>query len=97
LASDDTQESLCQTGDFRNFTAIVLCPADLNQEQWRDAGADACGDRKPCAAWIWTNEEIMPAEAPETPEDFSQEQIVNAVAIWVNEDQNLITIAPVTD
>lgn len=89
------QPTGCSVRDRRDFTVIVICPKELSQDSLRNAGLEACGSTKPCAAWIWVDEQKAPAVAPKTPEDFSRVQIVSAVAIWVNEDQKLITISPV--
>ncbi|MFK5981001.1 MAG: hypothetical protein QM488_19195 [Rhizobiaceae bacterium] len=82
----------CSVLDTNDFTVVVICPEGLDQSGWRDAGAKACGLLKPCAAWIWVDPKIAPKTAPSTPTLFSQEQIANAVAIWVNEKQELIMI-----
>ena len=82
--------------DTNELVTVVFCPPGLSQTALRDAGVQACGTRKPCAAWIWDDPARAPATTPPTPTDMSPEQIAAAVAVWVNESNQLITISPVT-
>ena len=50
------------------------------------------GMRKPCGAWIWDDVKNMPALAPDSHDKLSKAQVSSAVAIWVNEKQELITL-----
>ncbi len=86
------EDSKCSVRDQSDFTVVVICPEGLDQTGWQEAGAKACGSLMPCAAWIWTDPEVAPKTAPSTPTMFSQEQLTSAVAIWVNEKKQLITI-----
>ena len=88
-----SDKSQCTVRDLREYTAIVICPSGLDSEQWHQAGVEACGALLPCQAWIWSDAEIAPETAPDAPTDMTREQIAGAQAIWVNEKQQLITIA----
>ena len=87
----------CLVRDHNALVTVVICPAGLDQPDWREAGVEACGARKPCAAWIWDDPKKAPEITPPTPTDMSREEIVSAVAIWVNETSQLITISPVSE
>jgi len=90
-------ESECLVRDHNELVTVVICPTGLSQLEWHDAGVAACGARKPCAAWIWDDPEKAPEVAPPTPTELSREEITDAVAIWVNETANLITISPANE
>jgi len=90
-------ESECLVRDQNELVTVVICPTGLSQLEWHDAGVAACGARKPCAAWIWDDPEKAPEVAPPTPTELSREEITDAVAIWVNETANLITISPANE
>lgn len=91
LASADVTQ--CVVRDNGNYTIVVVCPKGLDQQGMRDAGVNACGDRLPCAAWIWDDTDKAPETAPSTPEEFTQEQVASAKGIWVNETEQLIMIS----
>jgi hypothetical protein len=74
------------------MVAVVICPPGLKQSDWRDAGVEACGTRKPCGAWIWDDAEKAPDKAPPAHDKLAKDQITSAVAIWINEQSKLITL-----
>jgi hypothetical protein len=88
-------ESKCELRDQAGFVAVLICPQGLEQEDLKNAGETACGTRMDCQGWIWDDAVNAPEKAPETPEDLTQEQISSSVGIWVNGNQNLITLEKV--
>src|SRR5262245_46223025 len=88
------EASKCFIRDRNEFMAVVVCPVGLNQEDWREAGVEACGSRTACAAWIWDDPAKAPKAAPTTPAPTNKEDIISAVAIWVNGNKKLVTISP---
>lgn len=90
--AQDSDKKACEAGDRNGMVAIVICPAGLEQEDWKAAGEMACGEELPCGAWIWEDAALAPQSAPERHDLLSKEQITNASAIWVAEEQQLILI-----
>jgi hypothetical protein len=85
----------CQLRGRNGPVAVILCPKGQNQEVWQQAGVKACGTNYPCGAWIWESNEEIPTTVPALPTDFTPTQIRNAVAVWVAEKGQLITISKV--
>ena len=90
-------ESGCLVRDTNELVTVVICPSGLEQGDWQKAGVEACGNRKPCAAWIWDDASKAPEVTPPTPTDLSRAEIVSAVAIWVNETSQLIMISSTSE
>jgi len=91
--SDDPWEA-CKISDINGLTTLVICPSGLEVDDLQKAGVKACGERTPCGmVWIWDDAENAPKRAPKLATDMTQNQIKSAVAVWVHEKQNLITIA----
>ena len=86
------QDTACEERGTNGMVTLVLCPQGLDTAAWKDAGVAACGMRKPCGAWIWDDVKNMPALAPDSHDKLSKAQVSSAVAIWVNEKQELITL-----
>jgi hypothetical protein len=87
--------SQCVVSDMTDYTAVVVCPKGLDQKSLRDAGVNACGDKLPCAAWIWDDPEKAPETAPSTPEKFTKDQVTSTLGIWISEKKQLIMISKV--
>ena len=87
----------CTEQGSNGMVTAVLCPAGLAAEDWRAAGDAACNGRLPCGAWIWDDAAHVPAPLPDSHDALGVEAITAAVAIWVAEDQSLITLERVTD
>ncbi len=86
----------CEMRGTNGMVTAVLCPAGLAGEDWKAAGEAACADRRPCGAWIWDDAAAIPATLPDSHDALPVEAITAAVAIWVAEDQSLITLERVT-
>jgi hypothetical protein len=86
------QDSQCETRGTNGMVTAVLCPPGLDQAAWQQAGVAACDGRKPCGAWIWESEADIPQDVPDSHDKLKPEQITSAVAIWVNENDQLITM-----
>ncbi len=89
--SSDAENS-CSVEDANNIISIILCPPGLDQSDWQKAGELACADRLPCGAWIWDEKDKMPAAAPENHDGLSRSEVTSALAVWVAEQELLITI-----
>ncbi len=86
------EEASCEARGHNGMVTLVLCEPGLDEVAWKDAGVAACGDRLPCGAWIWEDESAMPAEAPDSHDKLEPEQVQSAVAIWVSEQEQLLTL-----
>lgn len=91
-ANGQAQETTCEERGTNGMVTLVLCPPGLSVEELQQAGAAACGDRKLCGAWIWTNPADVPTEVPETHDKLTPEQITSSSGVWVNETQEMITL-----
>ena len=80
----------CQTRDVNGMITVVVCPPGLAAIGWQAAGRIACGDRQPCLAWIWDDADLAPETAAPTSEELGGEALATAVAVWVNDDRQLI-------
>jgi hypothetical protein len=96
-ADEPLGETGCVHRDTNGMVTLVICPPGLPVEALGEAGDAACGDRRPCAAWIWDDAAVVPAAAPDTHEALGAETIAAAVAIWVAEDKSLITLEALRD
>ncbi|MGI9389518.1 MAG: hypothetical protein ACR2O1_05615 [Boseongicola sp.] len=82
----------CTEMGTNGMVTMLLCPTDLDDEVLAEEGRIACGDRKPCGAWLWTDAAAIPETAPANHDDLPESAIQSAIAVWVNESGNLITI-----
>ncbi|MEX0281144.1 MAG: hypothetical protein AB3N13_08145 [Arenibacterium sp.] len=89
LAQDDTT---CETKGANGMVAVVLCPPGLDQDAWKAAGEAACGQRRPCGAWIWDDTKNVPVLVPDSHDKLPQNAVRSAKAIWVSEQQSLMVI-----
>ena len=71
-----------------------LTPEGLDQAALAEAGKAACGETKPCGAWFWTDAANAPETAPDNHDGLNQAQVTSSLGVWVNEDQQLISITP---
>ena len=74
--------------------ASALCNPGLAPEVWAAAGRAACAGHTLCAAWIYDDAAARPDPIPETFEELTQTNVTGALAVWVHEDDLLVTIAP---
>lgn len=74
--------------------ALLICPEGLDQLALAEAGKAACGETRPCGAWFWTDAAKAPETAPDNHDGLNQEQVTSSLGVWVNEDQQLISITP---
>lgn len=90
--AEDTEAPRCEMKGENGMVTLLLCPEGLKMEELAQEGRLACGDRKPCGAWVWTDAANVPEEAPDSHDKLPPESIKAASAIWVNEDEKLITL-----
>ena len=85
----------CSVQARSDTVVLVLCPPGLDREAWRKAGEGACGAAVRCNAWIWDDRENVPDTAPSTDAELQENDVRNAVAIWVNDAQTLVKVREV--
>lgn len=83
----------CSSEGSNGMVTAVLCPTGLDEAAWQEAGKAACGDRMPCGAWIWDDTANLPAEIPDSHDKLPGDSVKTALAIWMNERDQLIVIA----
>jgi hypothetical protein len=96
-AAADEMPAACEARGHAGMVTLVLCQPGLEVEVWKAAGDAACDGRLPCGAWIWDYAAHLPQTVPERHDDLPEPAILSAVAIWVAEDQSLITLERVTE
>lgn len=86
------ETGLCEAQDSSTFISVALCPEGISQEGMGKSGMEICGERLPCGVWFWTDQDKMPDKAPVNHDGLTQEQITSAIAVWVGEENVLISI-----
>ena len=92
VAQDATASPVCETRGVNGMVTLLLCPEGLSLEEFADEGRMACGDRLPCGAWIWTDENQVPLVAPSRHDELRANEVRSAKAIWMAEQNSLITL-----
>ena len=82
----------CTVRDTTGMITLVICPEGLRAADLQLAGQAACDGREPCLAWIWDDPELAPEVAPETSEGLGGEALAAALAVWVQDDRQLISM-----
>jgi len=82
----------CTVRASTGMITLVICPTGLRAADLQLAGQAACDGREPCLAWIWDDAEVVPAEAPPTSEELGGEALAAALAVWVQDYRQLITM-----
>ena len=75
--------------------AVVICPPNLGQERWKQAGEAACAEMATCSAWIWDDPSKAPQSAPPLATGLTQQEILSSAAIWDNDAKRLVLIEKV--
>ncbi len=94
-AQEAPADPRCEVKGENGMVTLLLCPAGLSQTALAGEGRAACDERMPCGAWMWVNEADVPDAAPDSHDKLPQAAVQSAVAIWVNEDQQLIALEEV--
>lgn len=99
----DVAKAECTVIDANGSTVVMVCPKAaelLNAEDddkgliaLKKAGVDACFGKAPCIAWIWDDAANAPEKAPPLSDGLTPEQVQSAVAIWVNDAGQMMTIS----
>ncbi len=87
------EEDQCEPRGTNGMVTLVLCPPGLDEAALVAAGEAACGERRPCGAWIWDDVANIPSEVPERHDLLSKDAVATALAIWVNEKAQLVRIS----
>jgi hypothetical protein len=92
LAEQPKPKEPCETKSSSESIAIVVCAPGLSREAWEAAGRNACGMRSQCNAWIWDNPDYVPDTAPVIDSDLPKKQAGAAVAVWINDTEDMILL-----
>ncbi len=92
MAQDEVYTAVCEAKGANGMVAMLLCPEGLTIAEYAKEGKFLCQDTKPCGAWIWTDAAHIPEEVPDAHDKLPKESVQNAIAIWMNELDQLITI-----
>ena len=92
LSLAQAQPAACQVKDSSAAVVLMVCPPGTNAQAWRAAGLQACATRKDCNVWIWDDAADVPAKSPVTDADLPKDRTAKAVAIWVQQTQDLVTL-----
>ncbi len=91
LAQDD-YEPVCEQRGTNGMVAMLLCPSGLDHAALSMEGKAYCGETKPCGAWIWDDESMVPAEAPDSHDKVPGDSVRAALGIWMNEADQLVVL-----
>ena len=83
---------VCEGKGTNGMVSMLLCPDGLSEDHLANEGRAICAERKPCGAWVWTDAAFVPLEAPDAHDKLPKESVKNALAIWVNESEQLISL-----
>ncbi len=89
---DADYQQTCEVRGHNGMVTLVLCPAVLSAEAFRQEGILACDGRLPCGAWFWTDPAVVPAEAPARHDELDPVAIQASVGIWMNELNQYISV-----
>lgn len=90
--AQDAYVPVCENKGSNGMVTMLLCPEGLESAALADEGRIACEGRMPCGAWMWVDADAIPDEAPESHDKLPKASIQQALAIWVNEAEQLITL-----
>ncbi len=91
-AAQDDYTPVCEGKGSNGMVSMLLCPEGLNEDELAKEGRAICQERKPCGAWVWTDAAFIPLEAPDEHNKLPKESVRNALAIWVNEAEQLVSL-----
>jgi hypothetical protein len=74
---------------------LMHCKANLGDKVWVEAAKAACTPGKLCNVWIWEDLGKIPATAPKTDAELPKSATGSAVAVWINDAGNLMTLKKV--
>ncbi len=97
FAQESDYAPVCTHEGTNGMVTMLLCPENMTVEDYAEEGRAACGERKPCGAWIWTDMGLVPEEAPDSHDKLPKESIQGSKAIWMNELDQLITLTPAAE
>lgn len=90
--SDVPVQPTCDFMGANGMVSMLLCPETLDPEDYAAEGRIACEGRAPCGAWIWTDAAAVPEKAPDAHDKLPKESVRQAVAIWVNDNEQLMML-----
>lgn len=91
--AQDAYTPVCEHKGSNGMVTMLLCPEGLETDALISEGQAVCGDRKPCGAWIWENETDIPAEAPDSHDKLTEQQITSSRGVWMHEHNQFIEIS----
>lgn len=68
------------------------CKANLDGKALIEAAKAVCEPGKACNVWIWDDLTKMPSAAPKTDAELPKTATGVAVAVWINDSANLMTL-----
>lgn len=83
---------VCEGKGSNGMVSMLLCPEGLEADALANEGRAICKERQPCGAWVWTDGSFIPDEVPDAHDKLPKESVRNALAIWVNEAEQLISL-----
>lgn len=92
VAAQDDYTPVCEGKGSNGMVSMLLCPEGLDDNALANEGRAICQERKPCGAWVWTDAAFIPLEAPDEHNKLPKESVRNALAIWVNEAEQLVSL-----
>ena len=74
---------------------LMHCKANLDGKALAEVAKAVCEPGKACNVWIWDDLTKMPTVAPNTDAELPKTATGAAVAVWINDSANLMTLKKV--
>jgi hypothetical protein len=84
--------SPCSIKSRSETLVVMVCAPGQAADDLRDVGRAACKEKTMCNVWIWDDPSKAPDKAPRADSEIPKQQAADAIAIWVNDSQSLISL-----
>lgn len=71
---------------------LMHCQEATATETLVEAGKKVCGDDTRCNVWFWNSDVTLPESAPETDVELPKTLTSQALAVWANDSESLLTL-----
>jgi len=90
-------ETLCRERAASKIVRIAVCTENAEDEVLFEEGERMCDGALPCGVWFYLSEEQAPTEAPSNHDGLTQQQVTDALGVYVAEQGIVIRIDQVQD
>lgn len=91
-AQDASGGSACSQQTANDVIHIMVCTAELTDQDLATAGRAACDGKAKCGVWFWTSAEDAPTVAPLDHDGLTAEQVQSALGVYDATSDTVIRI-----